>query len=133
MNSSFNTRLTNRNQKQGNVALYFENMKNLVQINDGTRSFIPKTVECHDQPAPLAAEEFTFVDITNKGHDVSQITDGFETYKVEAMIKVVGLNSNSFDDTQHLFKLLIAEKSSNQLTDEQILYCNNVDNVLVFK
>lgn len=127
MNSSFNTRLTNRNQKQGNVASYFENLRNLVQINDGTRSFITKTTDCHDQPAPLPAEEWTYVDITNEGHDISQITDGFETYKVEAMIKVVGLNSASFNDTNHLFKLNIGFKSSNQLVDDQFIYCNNID------
>ena len=127
MNSSFNTRLTNRNQQQGNVAAYMTNWKSLVQVNDGTRSFTPKTTDCHDKQAPLGAEEYTYVDITNEGHDISQITSGFETYKVEAMIKVVGLNSSSFSDENHLFKLIVSHRGSNQLLDEDHLICNNVD------
>ena len=44
MHSAFNNRLANKNQQQGSVATYFENLKNLVQVNDGTRSFIYRTV-----------------------------------------------------------------------------------------
>ena len=54
MNSAFNKRLTNKNQEQGSVATYFENLKKLIQINDGTRSFIYRTVDCHDQSAPFS-------------------------------------------------------------------------------
>ena len=51
MNSRLNNRLANREDRQGGIATYFENLKELVQINDGSRSFILKTVDCHDQSA----------------------------------------------------------------------------------
>ena len=34
MNSAFNKRLTNKNQEQGSVATYFENLKKLIQDYD---------------------------------------------------------------------------------------------------
>ena len=48
MHSSFNPRLANKDQSQGHVASYFENLHTLIQYNDGTRSFILRTVDCHD-------------------------------------------------------------------------------------
>ena len=48
MHSHLNVRLTNKEQGQGNVANYFEKLRDLVQVNDGTRSFVLRTVDCHD-------------------------------------------------------------------------------------
>ena len=53
MNSRFNSRLVNRGPSQGNVAAYYDRFQNLVNVNDGTRSFVLKTVDCHDQAAPF--------------------------------------------------------------------------------
>ena len=40
-----NVRLLNKDQKQGNVANYFERLSDLVQVNDDTRSFQLRTVD----------------------------------------------------------------------------------------
>ena len=59
MHSHSNVRLTNKDQKQGNVANYFERLSELVQVNDGTRSFVLRTVDCHDQAAPFTSSQET--------------------------------------------------------------------------
>ena len=60
MHSSQNSRLINKaTPKQGNVASYFEMLKNLVSVNDGTRSFTLKSVDCHDQSAPFSESQET--------------------------------------------------------------------------
>ena len=88
MNSAFNKRLTNKNQEQGSVATYFENLKKLIQINDGTRSFIYRTVDCHDQSAPFNDSQETRIAITHGDHMISQLTDGFLTFKVKLMLQL---------------------------------------------
>ena len=90
MHSRFNTRLNNNDEKQGNIASYFDNLKNLVQINDGTRSFVLKTVDCHDQSAPFNDSQETRIAITHSDHMISQITDGFLTFKVKLMLQLRG-------------------------------------------
>jgi len=79
MNSAFNKRMTNKDQAQDNVATYFDNLKHLIQTNDGTRSFIYRTVDCTDQAAPFNENKETRIAITHPDHMISKITDGFLT------------------------------------------------------
>ena len=125
MHSSINTRLSNKDQQQGNVASYFDNLSQLVQVNDGTRSFQLRTVDCHDQAAPFSSSQETRIAITHSDHDVSQITDGFLTFKVKLMLQLTGI-SDSFTDTKRLCKIFVGFKSSNQILDQLQLLCDNL-------
>lgn len=126
MHSRFNTRLNNNDEKQGNIASYFDNLKNLVQINDGTRSFVLKTVDCHDQSAPFNDSQETRIAITHSDHMISQITDGFLTFKVKLMLQLSGISQSSFEDPDHLCKLFVGFKSSNQILDQLQILCRNL-------
>ena len=125
MNSAFNKRLTNKNQEQGNVATYFENLKQLIQINDGTRSFIYRTVDCHDQSAPFSDSQETRIAITHADHMVSQITDGFLTFKVKLTLQLTGIDG-AFMDENKIVKLFVGFKSSNQIIDQLQIMCRNL-------
>ena len=125
MNSAFNKRLTNKNQEQGSVATYFENLKKLIQINDGTRSFIYRTVDCHDQSAPFNESQETRISITHADHMVSQITDGFLTFKVKLVLQLTGIDS-AFADVNRICKLFVGFKSSNQILDQLQIMCRNL-------
>ena len=125
MNSAFNKRLTNKNQEQGNVATYFENLKQLIQINDGTRSFIYRTVDCHDQSAPFSDSQETRIAITHADHMVSQITDGFLTFKVRLTLQLTGIDP-AFVDENKIVKLFVGFKSSNQIIDQLQIMCRNL-------
>ena len=125
MNSAFNKRLTNKNQEQGSVATYFENLKKLIQINDGTRSFIYRTVDCHDQSAPFNDSQETRISITHGDHMVSQLTDGFLTFKVKLMLQLTGIDS-TFSDINRICKLFVGFKSSNQILDQLQIMCRNL-------
>lgn len=127
MHARQNERLQDKDYpKQGNVASYFDNLSSLVQINDGTRSFIIKTSDCHDQSAPFNASQETRIAITHADHHISQITDGFLTFVVRAMIQITGIDSANFDDVYHLCKIFIGLKSSNQLLDQLQILCRNL-------
>ena len=125
MNSAFNKRLTNKNQEQGSVASYFENLKKLVQVNDGTRSFVYRTVDCHDQSAPFNDSQETRIAITHGDHMISQITDGFLTFKVKLMLQLTGIDTD-FMDTNRICKLFVGFKSSNQIIDQLQIMCRNL-------
>ena len=125
MNSAFNKRLTNKNQEQGSVATYFDNLKKLIQINDGTRSFIYRTVDCHDQSAPFNESQETRISITHADHMVSQITDGFLTFKVKLVLQLTGIDS-AFADVNRICKLFVGFKSSNQILDQLQIMCRNL-------
>ena len=114
MHSSFNQRLLNKDQSQGHVASYFENLHTLIQCNDGTRSFILRTVDCHDQSAPFSESQETRIQITHDDHMISQISDGFLTFKVQLTLQLTGIDS-TFNDTNNLCKLFVGFKSSNQI------------------
>ena len=126
MHSHLNVRLTNKDQIQGNVANYFERLSGLVQVNDGTRSFVLRTVDCHDQAAPFTSSQETRIAITHSDHQISQITDGFLTFQVRLMLQLTGIDAANFADKDHLCKLFVGFKSSNQILDQLQILCRNL-------
>ena len=126
MNSRFNGRLVNKGESQGHVAQYFDRLTNLVNVNDGTRSFVLKTVDCHDQAAPFSDAQETRIAITHSDHDISQITDGFLTFNVELNLQLVGIDKANFEDVDHLCKIFVGFKSSNQILDQLQVLCRNI-------
>ena len=125
MHSNINVRLTNKDQQQGNVANYFERLADLVQVNDGTRSFVLRTVDCHDQAAPFTHSQETRIAITHSDHQISQITDGFLTFHVRTTLQLIGIDPN-FQDKDHLCKIFVGFKSSNQILDQLQILCRNL-------
>ena len=122
MHSSFNQRIGNKENTTGNVADYMARWRHLIQKNDGTRSFILRTTDCHDQSAPFTENQETRISITHADHDISQISEGFLTFKVRLTLQLPGL-SEIQDDNFHLLKLFVGFKSSNQILDQ--LQINN--------
>ena len=120
MHSAFNQRLLNKNQSQGHVASYFENLHTLIQCSNSTRSFILRTVNCHDQSASFSESQETRIQITHDDHMISQINDGFFTFKVQ----LTGIDS-TFNDSNNLCKLFVVFKSSNQIFDQLQILCRN--------
>ena len=109
----------------GNVANYFENLSKLIQTNDGTRSFSLRTVDCHDQAAPFTSSQETRIAITHSDHQISQITDGFLTFHVRTTLQLLGIDPN-FEDKNHLCKIFVGFKSSNQILDQLQINCRNL-------
>ena len=126
MNSRLNNRLAGKEERTGGIATYFENLKELVQVNDGNRSFLLKTVDCHDQAAPFSDSQETRIAITHSDHWISQITDGFLTFKVKLTLQLTGIDSN-FNDPDHICKIFVGFKSSNQILDQLQITCNNLN------
>lgn len=124
-----NERSSNKPIEYGNISESFMKMRNLVNVNDGTRSFTMKTVDCHDIPAPFPKGQFTQINITHPDHYISDISKGFMTARVKAVYK---LNTDlrwkqNVVDPDHLIKLGVSWKNSNNAIPQLIIYHNNVD------
>ena len=57
---------------------------------------------------------------------ISQISDGFLTFKVQLTLQLTGIDS-TFNDTNNLCKLSIGFKSSNQILDQLQILCRNLN------
>ena len=110
--------------KSGNVADYFQNIKSIIEVNDGTRSFILRTVDSHDRPPPFDDGQETQLSITHEDHDISQLSEGFITFDVELQLQLNGLDA-TFDDPDELLQIFVGWKSSNQIMDQLQIINNN--------
>ena len=80
--------------------------------------------DCHDQSAPFSDSQETRIAITHGDHMISQITDGFLTFKIKLSLQLSNIAS-TFNDPAKICKLFVGFKSSNQILDQlQILSRN---------
>ena len=122
-----NAQYKNETTDQGCVVEYYEKLRDLISKNDGTRSFIIRTEDCHDQNAPFNQSQETRLRITHSDHMISQITEGFINFKIKLTLQLSkDIQATHVNDTNHLGKLFVGFKSSNQLLDQLQIYSNNV-------
>ena len=78
-----NAQYKNESMDQGSVVEYYKKLKDIISTNDGTRSFIIRTEDCHDQNAPFNQSQETRLRITHNDHMISQITEGFINFNIK--------------------------------------------------
>ena len=122
-----NAQYKNETTDQGCVVEYYEKLRDLISKNDGTRSFIIRTEDCHDQNAPFNQSQETRLRITHNDHMISQITEGFINFKIKLTIQLSkDIQTTHVNDTEKLGKIFVGFKSSNQLLDQLQIYSNNI-------
>ena len=122
-----NAQYKNETMDQGSVIEYYKKLKDIISTNDGTRSFIIRTEDCHDQNAPFNQSQETRLRITHSDHMISQITEGFINFKIKLTIQLSkDIQTTHVNDTEKLGKIFVGFKSSNQLLDQLQIYSNNI-------
>ena len=122
-----NAQYKNETMDQGSVIEYYKKLKDIISTNDGTRSFIIRTEDCHDQNDPFNQSQETRLKITNSDHMISQITEGFINFKIKLTIQLSkDIQTTHVNDTEKLGKIFVGFKSSNQLLDQLQIYSNNL-------
>lgn len=117
---------TKTNSHRGNVADYISKWNSQIDVNGGTRSYEPVTVDCHNAEAPFNEQTETVISITVPKHDMTNIDKGFFTVECEAKLKMEGLNKD-LNDPHHLLQCEYGWKDSNQLFYDQKVFCNGQD------
>mgnify|MGYP001117667703 FL=1 len=122
-----NAQYKNETMDQGSVIEYYKKLKDIISTNDGTRSFIIRTEDCHDQNAPFNQSQETRLRITHNDHMISQITEGFINFKIKLTLQLSkDIQATHVNDTEKLGKIFVGFKSSNQLLDQLQIYSNNI-------
>ena len=122
-----NVQYKNEGMDQGCVVEYYKKLKDIIATNDGTRSFIIRTEDCHDQNAPFNQSQETRLRITHNDHMISQITEGFINFNIKLTLQLSDvINDIHSGDEKQLGKVFVGFKSSNQLLDQLQIYSNNV-------
>ena len=119
-----NTKIKGEIDHEGSVVKAFEKMSNIIEQNDGTRSFEWVTDTCHDQQAPFQYNQETRIALTSTQHLISDFSKGFLTVKVQAGFKLQGITAANFHDPHHLIKLFVGHKSSNQMVRQLQIWVN---------
>ena len=57
---------------------------------------------------------------------ISQISDGFLTFKAQLILQLTGIDS-TFNDSYNLCKLFVGFKSSNRIVDQLQILCRNLN------
>ena len=124
-----NERAHNYKIEAGNVLDTFNQMRSLINVNDGTRSFSFRTVDCHDQPAPFHQGQYSQISLTHPDHFVSDVDKGFLTFhiKLDLQLNTDLSKLQQIQDPNNFYKLFVGFKSSNQLFDRLEILHNNVN------
>ena len=123
-----NERAHNQKIEAGSVLKTFEKMRDIINVNDGTRSFSFRTTDAHDQPAPFYNGQYSSINLTHPDHFISDVDKGFLTFHVKLDLQ---LNTDlsklaSIDDPNNFYKMFVGFKSSNQIFDRLEIFHNNV-------
>ena len=122
-----NAQYKNESMDQGSVVEYYKKLKDIISTNDGTRSFIIRTEDCHDQNAPFNQSQETRLRITHNDHMISQITEGFINFNIKLTLQLSEVITDiHLGDEKQLGKIFVGFKSSNQLLDQLQIYSNNI-------
>ena len=124
-----NERAHNLKIEAGNVLNTFNKMREMINVNDGTRSFSFRTVDSHDQPAPYTKGQYSQISLTHPDHFISDVDKGFLTFHIRLDLQ---LNTDlsklrTIEDSDNLYKIFVGFKSSNQLLDRLEILHNNVN------
>ena len=120
-----NTKAKGEFTHEGSVADVFKRMRNIIETNDGTRSFEWVTDSCHDQQAPFDHNKETRIALTSTQHLISDISKGFFTLKVIAKdVQVTGITAGSFNDPKHLIKGFLGWRDSNEAIRQIQIWVN---------
>ena len=124
-----NERAHNYKIEAGNVLDTFNKMREMINTNDGTRSFSFRTVDCHDQPAPFHQGQYSQISLTHPDHFISDVDKGFLTFhvKLDLQLNTDLAKLQQIDDPNNFYKLFVGLKSSNQLFDRLEILHNNVN------
>ena len=118
-----NVRAQNRSANQGNVDAYFRGWTELIQINDGTRTYRTKTIDCHDHNVPFTEEQETQCEICARDFDVTCLGESFLSFEVKLKLQMND-ELKEFEDKHNLMQIFVGWKSSNQILDQLNIFTN---------
>ena len=111
----------------GNVLESFQQLQNLIPVNDGTRSFMILSSEAYDKPLPITGENTeTTISVTTPDHDISQISESFLIVDTSSSIRIGEISANALT-AGAIPQIFVGFKSSNQVFRQMRILINGVN------
>jgi hypothetical protein len=104
---------------EGNNVKYFEKLASIVSVNDGKRKCGDSIIQATNSQPPFDSKNKTQVTVATTDFDVTNIDKSSAIIDVTCRVSIDGLNANIVaNDPDHLLKLFVGFKSSNQIFRE---------------
>jgi hypothetical protein len=115
----------------GNNEQFFDEWKTLIKLNDGKREARNIYKNSTDNNVPFAFGDKTNIHITESAFDVTNIRKGFVTVRIRETVTIPELitaqsGTPKFVDPDHILKLFIGYKASNQAVKKMTVFWNNI-------
>ena len=93
----------------GDVFESFTRLNDLIQKNDGIRSFSCETNNCYDSDQNFTDDQQTHIRITNSSHDINQLNQSFLRFEFDATVSLNAdiTGSTAVDATHAPTKMLL--------------------------
>ena len=115
----------------GDVFHSFERLANVIEKNDGIRSFSVLTNNCYDSDQGFTDGQQTHLRITNSLHDINQLSETYirMTFKARCRFSdLKGFHSKEADDAKKLpFRVFLGWRNSNEMLKQLEVENMNID------
>ena len=110
----------------GDVIKYFQNIKHIIEDNDGTHDCKIITSDAYSPSCPIALPQFTKLKLTDPSVDIVNIDKGYVEFNVDARItlNIQESNHDVFNDVKDLFYVFVGLKSALNFIDQYKIYSN---------
>ena len=127
MNSKITQALSDNNS--GDVIKYFDEVDNIIQLNDGIHDNKMLSMECYDRPTPVKYNQYTKFHLSDAGIDCVNIDKSYITATMTYHMKLTeltGLTKPTVDTSRkQFFKIFIGLKNASQNFDTYRIYINH--------
>lgn len=110
---------------RGNTLEFIKHQKEILETNDGTRSFNISVADCDNNPCPLNKNKKTIIPMTSPDHMITDFNKSFYSLIVELTLHATGIDPN-LEDVHKLLKIFVGLKSSNQIIDRLKILCRGL-------
>jgi hypothetical protein len=130
VNAQFNHNLKNE-AIAGNNEKFFDEWKEIMQLNDGKRNCDQTVKNSSDSQPPFQVNQKTNISITNTAWDVTNIRKGFITCRIRETVTIPELitpqgQNPKFTDPDRILRSFIGYKASNQAVRQMTVFWNNM-------
>ena len=115
--------------KSGDIQEYFNEMDQIIQLNDGIHDCKMLSQECYDRPTPVKYNQYTKFHLSDAGIDCVNIDKSYITATMTYHMRLTDLSATSITNTdparQMFYKIFVGLKNASQNFDTYRIYINH--------
>ena len=113
----------------GDITKYFNEVDNIIQLNDGIHDSKMLSMECYDRPTPVKYNQYTKFHLSDAGIDCVNIDKSYITATMTYHMKLNKISATEITNTdpgrQMFYKMFVGLKNASQNFDTYRIYINH--------